>query len=253
MGERCVDFSKIPLSEDGFYATNNQFQRTGPKGFIEVKVLENEDLYVRVDFPGLPSQDLKLSLANERKLVQFSGKGLSDFDDDKEDVREFYGETGLGCDCCKINDVTAKAESGVIRMTITRVKVKERNTKCILTLPPFIGKSGRHVEDNPFVVKGRKGTLVGEPTDEGGLNFAVDVPGVCADDIEVIAQGNEVRFFADTKDDDEGVGVRSYEGTIICPNDASSLADSVGWDVEFGVLKILIPPPTKKTTTTTTN
>lgn len=131
-------------------------------------------------------------------------------------------------------------------MIISRVKVKDQETKCTLTFPPFTGsiinqvhhyisqfaysnscckfinfrtgKSGRYAEDNPFAVKGRKRASVGEPTANGGLYFSVDLPGACGDDIEVLADENEVRFYAEIKHDESG---RIYLGSIKRPSPGS--------------------------------
>ncbi|XP_018443462.2 uncharacterized protein LOC108815319 [Raphanus sativus] len=90
-------------------------------------------------------------------------------------------------------------KDGVLRMILSRVKVKDHDNKCTHTVPPFTGKSGGRVEEHPFVVKGRKRAFVGEPTADGGLFFAVDVPGVGNGDVEVLANESEVKFTAEVK------------------------------------------------------
>ncbi|KAF8108407.1 hypothetical protein N665_0109s0032 [Sinapis alba] len=159
--------------KEGIYATNNQFQKAGPKGFIHVKVLENDSLYVRVDLPGVPDDGVRHRVDNVRqKLVFFSGETPDD-DNKKDGVREYSGSAGLGCDCCEITGVDAKMKDGVLRMILSRVK--DHDNKCTHTLPPNAGKSGRHLEDHPFLVKGRKGAFVGAPLPGDGLYFAVDL------------------------------------------------------------------------------
>lgn len=115
----------------------------------------------------------------------------------------------------------------------------------IIVNSPFTGKSGRHVEDHPFVVKGRKGAFVAEATAKGGTYFAVDVPGACSEDVDVLAGETEVRFLAEIKNlcehDDSG---RVYMGIIKIhsPVPPSLLSHRINWDAEFGVLKIYIGP-----------
>ncbi|KAF3540134.1 hypothetical protein F2Q69_00024046 [Brassica cretica] len=60
------------------HATNNEFQRYGPKGFMEIKILENDNLYVRVDLPGVPDDGVRHRVDSVRqKFVFFSGEKLS--------------------------------------------------------------------------------------------------------------------------------------------------------------------------------
>ncbi|CAA7044361.1 unnamed protein product [Microthlaspi erraticum] len=203
----CIDMSRITSNEAGLFATNNQFQKSGPKGFIEVKVLENNDIYVRVDSPGVPDDAIRYRVDGVRqKVVFFSGETLND-----GGVREYSGTTGLGCDCCEITGVDAKMKDGVLRMVVSRVKVKDHENKCSLTLPPpSKGRSGQNVEDHPFVVRGRKGAI-GEAKK------------VC-------------------EHDESG---RLYVGRVggtreITP---SLLRHSVSGGIKFGVLKVLLKPP----------
>ncbi|ESQ39909.1 hypothetical protein EUTSA_v10001213mg, partial [Eutrema salsugineum] len=203
------------------YATNNQFQKAGPKGFIQVKIFENDNLYVRVDLPGVPDDAVRYRVDEVRKkIVLFSGETIAN---KMEGAREYSGSAGLGCDCCEITGVEAKMKHGVLRMIVSRVKVKDHENKCTLTVPPFTGKSGRYLEDHPFLVKGRKGPFVGEPIAKGGLFFSVDVPGVCGDDVDVLANENEVRFYAEVKNvyehDESG---RVYLGSVNLRTSSSS-------------------------------
>ncbi|CAG7873037.1 hypothetical protein BRARA_F03533 [Brassica rapa] len=244
----CLNLTGIPYTREGIYATNNQFQKAGPKGFIHVKVLENDSLYVRVDLPGVPDDGVRHRVdAVRKKLVFFSGQTPDG--NRREGVREYSGSAGLGCDCCEITGVDAKMKDGVLRMIVSRVKVKDHDNKCTNTVPPNAGKSGRHLEDHPFVVKGRKGAFVGVPLPGDGLYFAVDIPGVRGDDVEVLANEHQVKFYAEVKnvyEHDEGGG-RVYLG---CVNSRSSSSDPppsilthrLGYDAEFGVLKIVIAP-----------
>ncbi|CAN7026784.1 uncharacterized protein LOC103827634 [Brassica rapa] len=245
----CIDISTLPTDMEGFYATNNQFQKRGPKGFIQVKVLDDDKLYVRVDLPGVPDDAVHHRVdAVRQKVVFFSAVAFND-GYEKQGVREYSGTAGLGCDCCEITGVDAKMKDGVLRMILSRVKVKDHDTKCTHTVPPFTGKSGRRVEEHPFVVKGRKRAFVGEPTADGGLFFAVDVPGVGDGDVEVLANESEIKFTAEVKnvfEHDESAG-RLYLGSIDTSWSGDSAASllshyNITGAVNFGVLKVLITP-----------
>ncbi|EOA13854.1 hypothetical protein CARUB_v10026957mg [Capsella rubella] len=254
MGEpkvQLLDMSRVPKVREGFYATNNQFQKEGPKGFVQVKVLEDDKLYVRVDLPGVPDDAVHVRVdAVRQKVVFFSGETVVN---QKEGVREYSGTAGLGCDCCEITGVAdVKMKDGVLRMILSRVRVNkdQQDNTCTLTVPPFTGKSGIRLEDHPYVVKGRKEALFWDPTVvQGGFYFAVDVPGACGDDVEVSANENVIRFKAEIKDvghehDESG---RTYLGSMKSPFCSPELplntTHTIGWDVEFGVLKVVVLPP----------
>ncbi|KAL1214023.1 putative 57 kDa heat shock protein [Cardamine amara subsp. amara] len=238
---RCIDLTKIPVAREGMYATNNQFQKTGPKGFIQVKVLENDNLYVRVDLPGVPDDAVRYRVDGVRqKIVFFSGETLGDVNE-KDGVREYSGTAGLGCDCCVITNVDAKMKDGVLRMIVSRVKVnKDDKNKCTLTLPPFTGQSGRIVEDHPYVVKGRKGAFFWGSTVNGGACITMDIPGVCKDDVEILANDREIKFTAEIKNvyehDESG---RIYLGSIELP---SLVNHTIYCTADFGVFKIIVTP-----------
>ncbi|CAA7025912.1 unnamed protein product [Microthlaspi erraticum] len=250
-GMTYIDMSRFTSNPAGFYATNNQFQKSGPKGFMEVKALESGDLYVRVDLPGVPDDAIRYRVdAVRQKVVFFSGETLSDGNYVNNGVREYSGTTGLGCDCCEITGVDAKMKDGVLRMIVSKVKVKDHENKCDLTLPPpLTGKSGRIVEDHPFVVRGRKGAIFAEPKDDGGLYIAVDLPGASEGDAVLIPQEYQVEFRGEGKNvsehDESG---RLYVGRFgNTPEFAPSLLrHTVSGSIEFGVLKIhLNPPPSR--------
>ncbi|KAJ0240565.1 Heat shock protein HSP20/alpha crystallin family [Hirschfeldia incana] len=247
-----LNLSGIPFTKEGIYATNNQFQKAGPKGFIHFKVLQNDKLYLHVDLPGVPDDRVRHRVdAVRKKLVLFSGKTPDG--NQREGVREYSGSTGLGCDCCEITGVDAKMKDGVLRMIVSRVKVKDHDKKCTNFVPLNAGKSGRHLEENPFLVRGRKGAFVGVPLPDDGLYFAVDIPGVCCDDVEVLANEHEVRFYAEVKNvhehDESG---RVYLGCVNSRSSSSApppsiLTQNIAYDAEFGVLKIVIAPRNYKT------
>ncbi|CDY41336.1 BnaA01g31830D [Brassica napus] len=258
----CIDLSRIPHIPGRLHATNNPYQRYGPKGFIETKILPNDDLYVRVDLPGVPDDAIRLRVdAVRQKVVFFSGEEVLGAGDNAHDVREYSGTAGLGCDCCEITGVDAKMKDGVLRMILTRVKVKDHhdnnNNKCTHFLPPNAGKSGRYdvnslvmveVEEHPYVVKGRKDTLATNRTSDGCFRFSVDMPGVCSDDVFVIPNQNEIKFYGENKEVYEhDESCRIFLGAIsnrqCCSFGIPLLSHDIAWDAEFGVLKVRVSPP----------
>ncbi|CAH8327471.1 unnamed protein product [Eruca vesicaria subsp. sativa] len=246
-----LDMSRVPYIPGRIHATNNMFQRYGPKGFMEIQILPNDNLYVRVDLPGVPDDAVRHRVDSVRqKVIFFSGETLSD-EDDKKNVREYTGTSGLGCDCCEITGVDAKMKDGVLRMIVSRVKVKDHHNKCTHTLPPNTGKSGRYSMDepsfnmkkaeepHPFVVKGRKHSYTSERTDDGVFVFSVDLPGVSSDDILVLPNENEVKFYGENREVYEhDESCRIFMGAISHSRfrvpGIPLLSHNIAWDAEFG-------------------
>ncbi|CAF2142499.1 BnaA02g36600D [Brassica napus] len=124
---RLLDMSRVPFipacQMSGIHATNNLYQRYGPKGFMEIKILQNDNLYVRVDLPGVPDDGVRHRVDSVRqKVVFFSGEETLSDGDDKKNAR-----------------VDAKMKDGVLRMIVSRVKVKDHDNKCTHFLPPNTG------------------------------------------------------------------------------------------------------------------
>ncbi|KAL1223784.1 hypothetical protein V5N11_005837 [Cardamine amara subsp. amara] len=170
----------------------------------------------------------------------------------------YSGTAGLGCDCCVITNVDAKMKDGVLGMIVSRVKVnKDDKSKCTLTLPPYTGKSGRDVEDHPYLVKGRKGALFWDSAEEGGAYISVDIPGVSKDDVIVFGDDVEITCHAESKNvyehDESG---HLYRAKVINPYFSSLPANfsrTLSWTAEFGVLKISLTNPNTNTTTNANN
>ncbi|CAH2045496.1 unnamed protein product [Thlaspi arvense] len=235
-----MDITRFTANPDGFYATNSPFQKAGPKGFVEVKILEDDKLYIRVDLPGVPDDAVRHRVDSVRqKVIFFSGETLDD-GNNKDGVREYSGSTGLSCDCCEITGVEAKMKDGVLRMFASRVKVKNHDKKCTLTFPPFTGKSGRRQEDHPFLVKGPKGAMFVGATRDGGSYMAIDMPGAITDDVQWVTIRNGLRFIAQTKkacEHDESA--RLYLGSFgTMDSSTAPSVNSITATVKFGVLKV---------------
>ncbi|CAH2046025.1 unnamed protein product [Thlaspi arvense] len=248
-------FCSLHCSETGrLHTTNNPYQRVGPRGFIHVKILKKNKLYIRIDLPGVPDDAVHYRVDSVRqKIVFFSGETLDDGYEKKDGVREYFGTAGLGCDCCKITGVDATMKDGVLRMIVSRVEVKDFKKKCTLTVPPFTGsipflsrkstiygRSGTYEEkeDHPFMVKGRKGVInSGDRTADGGTYYSIDLPGVCSDDITVFPGENEVRFYVEIRnvyEHDEGgrIYMGAMKGTTP-PHAPSYLTHDITWDAEY--------------------
>ncbi|CAN7043761.1 unnamed protein product [Brassica rapa subsp. trilocularis] len=226
-----LSFSSITLPYlTWILATNNEFQRYGPKGFMEIKILQNDNLYVRVDLPGVPDDGVRHRVDSVRqKVVFFSGEETLSDGDDKKNAREYAGTAGLGCDCCEITGVDAKMKDGVLRMIVSRVKVKDHDNKCALFLPPNTENSVQRRGDGSFWV-------------------SFDLPGVCGDDILVLPNENEVKFYGENKevyehDESCRIFMGAVNGAYVCAPGVPLLSHDIAWDAEFGVLTVRITPP----------
>ncbi|KAL0714962.1 hypothetical protein Bca4012_021941 [Brassica carinata] len=267
-----IDMSRIPFIPGLMHATNNPYQRYGPKGFMEIKVLPNDDLYVRVDLPGVPDDAIRHRVdAVRQKLVFFSGEETLRDGLEVDKVREYSGSAGLGCDCCEITVVDAKMKDGVLRMIVSRVKVKkDHDNKCTHFVPPNAGKSARYgyeratdgihlydldsfkmadvEEEHPYVVKGRKDVITYNRTSDGCFHFSVDMPGVCGDDMFVLPNDNQIKFYGENKevhehDESCRIFVGAVDKRTCCYRGIPLMDHDIAWDAEFGVLKVRVSPP----------
>ena len=57
----------------------------------------------------------------------------------------------ISYNCCKITGVDAKMKDGVLRMIVSRVKVKDHGKKCTHTLPPNTGSNTLKKKITPFL------------------------------------------------------------------------------------------------------
>ncbi|KAL0684983.1 hypothetical protein Bca4012_051831 [Brassica carinata] len=196
---RLLDMSRV------FHSS----QRYGPKGFMEIKILENDNLYVRVDLPGVPDDGVRHRVDSVRqKVVFFSGEETLGGDGDKKNAREYSGTAGLGCDCCEITGVDARMKDGSLEDDCVEGS-KPSSLSKVKKITPF---------------------------------------GVCGDDMLVLPNENEVKFYGENKDvceHDEScrIFMGAIKGSSFCAPGVPLLSHDIAWDAEFGVLKVRVSPP----------
>ncbi|XP_048229499.1 putative 57 kDa heat shock protein [Ricinus communis] len=118
-----------PHSSDGFYASNNQFQWSGRKGFVEFKILKYHGLYLRMDLPGVSKDLFSYSLGEDKKSVSFEGEAPKR-SPNEEDGRGCYASSfSLSCNCCEISKVKADVGDGVVRKIFRKVQVNNLEGK----------------------------------------------------------------------------------------------------------------------------
>lgn len=107
---------------DEFYAVNNEFLVTGPKGSFEFTMVENEDMFIRLDLPGVPNDGVRVTIVpTTRKEVTISAHAPKENKHDSSP--RIYGcTTGLVCKCCEISTFTFDMCDGVLRLLLSKRK-----------------------------------------------------------------------------------------------------------------------------------
>ena len=105
----------------GLYAKNNPFQRSGPTDAMERIALANDDLYMRVDLPGVPKEKSFYFLDSNNNNVFFGGLAPKQYQKEYDQEREYGGFHGLRCGCCKVTKLHATFTNGVLRMILSKV------------------------------------------------------------------------------------------------------------------------------------
>lgn len=135
------DIFFLVRESDMFYATNNPYQLSGPRGFTEFKLVEETtQMFARIDFPGVIKESVKMSVGSSKKAVFVSGKAPKELEHDVS-FREFETAVGLSCECCKIINVEGYLADGVLRLIISKEMINFRvGSSCagnFLALNPF--------------------------------------------------------------------------------------------------------------------
>ncbi|OAO97020.1 hypothetical protein AXX17_AT4G19440 [Arabidopsis thaliana] len=127
----AVPLPARPQSPEGFYAINNQFQTNGPKGFSELKILANGDMFVRMDLPGVPDEGGMSVYHNrsEESVVVYAKAPKVHTHDSTE--RRYLTSTGIGCSCCAILSMTTHMSDGVFRLTLSKTRIDPNRSSCI--------------------------------------------------------------------------------------------------------------------------
>ncbi|ESQ55785.1 hypothetical protein EUTSA_v10026955mg, partial [Eutrema salsugineum] len=116
----------VPQSQDVFYATNNPYQVSGPRGFTEFQYMEETtDLFVRLDFPGVTKESVKILLEPSMKAVFVFGDAPKEHRNDSSH-RKYGTATGLVCDCCVISNIQCFVGDGIVRLILSKQKIDSR-------------------------------------------------------------------------------------------------------------------------------
>lgn len=123
----------VGCGADGFYAVNNPFLVSGPKGFTEFKMLENEDMFIRIDFPGVPQDSIKVRIDPTKKAVSIDAVAPKEHKHDSS-ARIYGSTTGLVCRCCEISGMVSHMSDGVLRLHLSKTHAPSPSPSCICIL-----------------------------------------------------------------------------------------------------------------------
>ncbi|CAF2021744.1 unnamed protein product [Brassica napus] len=131
-------------SSGRFYAVNNPFLVSGPKGFTEFKMLENEDMFIRIDFPGVPQDSIKVRIDPTKKAVSITADAPKEHKHDSS-PRNYGSATGLVCKCCEISGLVSHMSDGVLRLHLSKTRASSQSPSCI----SFLGGPDREGNLSP--------------------------------------------------------------------------------------------------------
>lgn len=97
---------------------------------MEFKMLENEDMFVRIDLPGVPRDGVRVFLDQSKKAVCIFAEAPKEHKYDFSN-RSYGTTTGLICKCCAISGFTSLMCDGVLRLLLTKTKITPQRSSCI--------------------------------------------------------------------------------------------------------------------------
>ncbi|KFK26528.1 hypothetical protein AALP_AA8G260800 [Arabis alpina] len=258
-----LPLGSLPSSRDGFYAVNNQFLANGPKGFAEFKMLENEDMYIRLDLPGVPPEGVRIQLDATRKAVMVFADAPKDHKYDFSN-RAYGTNSGLTCDCCEISGFTSHMMDGVLRLVLTKTKTATKTPSCIAFLagPDYKGGcgsavhkfphgsdphdpalTGRTLLPHPIVNYGSEMAFESKRLPNGGLFVRVDMPGVPKDQFSVSVEKGRVTVFGLAPAISHDSSGRIYLGDVAMFSSSVRLpVRRIKTITKHGIIRLIIPP-----------
>ncbi|KAJ0251223.1 Heat shock protein HSP20/alpha crystallin family protein [Hirschfeldia incana] len=251
---------------DGFYAINNQFLANGPKWFQELKTLENGDMFIRIDFPGVPEEGMKVVVDSTKKGVTVFALAPKVHRNDSS-PRNYLYTTGLACECCEISAVAAHMSDGVLRLLFSKTQIATQ-------LPPFLGYpdsgqvvvkdhcwtgphhklphgtdphdpvlTGRVLQPHPWVKQGSLMAYESKQLLNGCLYVRVDMTGVPKERFTVSVKSGMVMVTGDAPAVSHDSGGRFYSGEVAMLSTPIDIPiRQIKIICKNGVIRLIIPP-----------
>ncbi|KAL0727742.1 hypothetical protein Bca4012_023835 [Brassica carinata] len=262
----AVPLPAVPQSPEGFYAINNEFLMNGPKGFHEYKMLENDIMFVRMDFPGVPEDSVSVTLEPSKKLVTVSADAPKVHRHDSSH-RKYLMITGLVCSCCEISGFTYQMADGVLRLHLSKTNIVDpqlpscnsflggirfrgndlRGCHCPHRRPynrnPYDSSlTGPVLMPHPNVCEGTAMAYESKQIQNGGLYVRLDMPGVPKDNFNVSVSRGRVKVTGQAPAVSHDSDGRFYSGDVAmlsAPVDVPSRR--VKTIIKNGCIRLIIP------------
>lgn len=117
---------------EGYYESTNPFLVHGPRGFEEFKLLESFGMYVRMDFPGVPEECVRVSLDPAKKSLAVYADAPKVHRYDLAQ-RKYLSVIETVCRCCVFDRFTYQMSDGVLRLHLSKSNIDQRRSSCIGT------------------------------------------------------------------------------------------------------------------------
>ncbi|XP_023634868.1 putative 57 kDa heat shock protein [Capsella rubella] len=268
----------VPQSSEGFYAINNPFLVSGPKGFIEFMPLENDDMYMRFDLPGVPNNGVNVYLDKPNRAVCILGDAPKEHKYDAT-LRSYDGTTlrpklsiqGINskivCKCIDFySGFTSHVADGVLRLVLTKIHNTTPRPPCISFIGGHDGEdthgyeSAAHVipasdpDDpnltgpilmpHPCVGQGSQMPYESKVLQNGGLFVRVDMPGVPKENFTVSVADGRVKVTGEAPALGHDSAGRFYSGDVaVLSSRAVDLpVRKIKTIAKNGVIRLIIPP-----------
>ncbi|KAL1194670.1 putative 57 kDa heat shock protein [Cardamine amara subsp. amara] len=252
-----MPLSALPQSPAGFYAMNNQFLVNGPKGFTEVKMLENEDMFVRMDLPGVPEEGVVVSLDLPNKTVTIYGYAPEVHTHDLSD-REYITMSTLVCNCCDVSGFTSHMSDGVLRLLISKTfinpQIRHASSWISFLADPSFPEdlrvtdphdptlTGPELMPHPYVLEGSDLAYESKQLPNGSLYLRLDMPGVPKDNFTVSVDNGRVMVTGQAPAVGHDSGGRFYSGAVaMLPTDGDIPSSRIRTIIKNGVIRLIIP------------
>ncbi|KAJ0236715.1 Heat shock protein HSP20/alpha crystallin family [Hirschfeldia incana] len=218
----------VPLSPlpEGYYESTNPFLVQGPQGFEEFKLLESFGMYVRLDFPGVPDERVRLSLDPAKKSLAVYAEAPKVHRYDSVH-RKYFSVIETVCRCCVFQGFTYQMLDGVLRLHLSKTNIVDpRRSSCI-------DISGSDMDES----------YESKRLEDGSLYVRFDMPGVPKDNFTVSVTNGKVNVTGQAPALNHDSGSRLYSGDVVIlsgPVDFPS--HRVKTIIKNGVIRLLIPP-----------
>lgn len=118
------------IGAEGFYATNNPFQTSGPKGRIESKMIGNNRIFMRIDLPGVEQGNVTVTIDDSKRGVLIKAEEQSR-NKNVSSLRSYETHVTLGYHCCEISTIdNPQVTDGVLRLFISTTPLNIYGVPC---------------------------------------------------------------------------------------------------------------------------